>query len=78
MISDKKEVCYCGSCKDDTSHVVVLVRKQSPYKGSKNQTTKEFWAGVVKGWFLGAFIASMDEFERHKVCEACGEKTIEI
>ena len=77
MISDDKEICYCAECHRDTSHIVVLVRKPSEFRGEKNQKLKEFFAGVVKGWALGAFVASMDEFSRHKVCEVCGTKIIE-
>lgn len=61
----------------ETHHVVILVRKQSAFKGAKNQKLKEFIAGAIKGWALGAFVASMDEFERHLVCEKCGKKTVE-
>jgi hypothetical protein len=57
--------------------VVVLVRKQSPYESSPNRTQKEFFSGFVKSIFLGAFIASMDEFSRHVICEKCGNKTVE-
>lgn len=44
---------------------------------SDNRKLKEFISGFIKGWALGPFIASMDEFSRHLVCENCGEKTIE-
>ncbi|HHF2927589.1 TPA: hypothetical protein ACPJ0K_001200 [Vibrio alginolyticus] len=76
-MSHKREVCYCSDCCTDTHHVVVLVRKPSAFKGAKNQKFKEFLAGAIKGWALGAFVASMDEFERHPVCVKCGKKTVE-
>jgi ribosomal protein L44E len=72
-----QEVCYCPSCQALTQHVVVLVRKPSPYESSPNRTQKEFFSGFVKSIFLGAFIASMDEFSRHVICEKCGNKTVE-
>ncbi|EKY4203055.1 hypothetical protein RCQ54_002090 [Vibrio alginolyticus] len=76
-MSHKTEVRYCSDCGTDTHHVVVLVRKPSAFKGAKNQKFKEFIAGAIKGWTLGAFVASMDEFERHLVCVKCGKKTVE-
>ncbi|EKF9702956.1 hypothetical protein O1C89_002333 [Vibrio cholerae] len=71
------EVCHCSQCHADTNHVVVLVRKESPFKDRPNSKLKEFWHGAIKGWFLGAFVAAMDDFSRHRVCEACGHKEIE-
>lgn len=76
-MSHQTETHYCSACDADTSHVLVLVRKESPFKEAKNRKTKEFLAGVLKGWALGPFIASMDEFERHLICEKCGNKIIE-
>ncbi|MFV0450120.1 MAG: hypothetical protein ACK5MF_16980 [Vibrio sp.] len=73
----KREVRYCSDCEIETYHVVVLVRKQSQFTGEKYRNLKEFIAGAIKGWAVGAFIASMDDFERHLVCENCGNKTIE-
>ena len=72
-----QEVCYCPSCQARTQHVVVLVRKPSPYENSPNRTQKEFFSGFVKSIFLGAFIAAMDEFSRLVICEKCGNKTVE-
>ena len=71
------EQCYCTECREETQHVVILVRKKSAFADKPNQKRHEFWAGVVKGWFLGPFIASMDEFSRHLVCEKCGHKEIQ-
>ncbi|EPP22186.1 hypothetical protein L911_2310 [Vibrio fluvialis I21563] len=55
----------------------MLVRKASPYQDHPHRKWKEFIAGAVKGWALGSFVASMDEFSRHLICENCGHKTIE-
>ncbi|WP_375057973.1 hypothetical protein [Zobellella sp. DQSA1] len=76
-MSPTVEICHCASCGTETRHVVVLVRKTSAFKNEQNGKFKEFISGVVKGWFLGAFVASMDEFSRHRICETCGEKVIE-
>ncbi|EHU9449077.1 hypothetical protein KZY45_001978 [Vibrio vulnificus] len=76
-MSHKIESHACPQCSADTPHVVILVRKTSPYKDDKKRDWKEFFSGFVKGAVLGAFIASMDEFERHLVCEQCGHKIIE-
>lgn len=71
------EIQHCHKCQTNTEHVVVLVRKQSPFKHQKNSQFKDFLAGFVKSYMLGAFVASMDEFERHLICTRCGEKRIE-
>lgn len=68
---------FCGQCNHDTKHLVVLVRKESPYQGQKNKSLKDFFAGLLKGWMLGPFVAEMDEYERHLICEVCGSKTIQ-
>jgi len=72
-MSNKMEVCFCDACGEDTNHVLVLVRKREPAKSTKHK----FILGLIKGWFLGPFIASMDDFSRHLVCEKCGRKIIE-
>ncbi|MCZ5986269.1 hypothetical protein [Vibrio parahaemolyticus] len=46
-------------------------------EGDKNRNKKEFIAGFLKSVVFGAFLASMDEFERHLICENCGHKTIQ-
>lgn len=76
-MSDQTEMCFCKSCHVETRHILVLVRKPSPFKNEKNRKRKEFIAGVIKGWFLGPFIASMDELTRHLICEKCGTTIIE-
>ncbi|CAM3662996.1 hypothetical protein VA7868_00382 [Vibrio aerogenes CECT 7868] len=68
---------FCKKCGEETTHIVVLVRNQSPYEGDANRNRKEFLSGFLKGSVAGAFCASMDEFSRHVICEKCGEKTIE-
>ncbi|MGF1736830.1 hypothetical protein [Photobacterium satsumensis] len=76
-MSLQKEVRLCPCCRAETYHVVVLVRKPTGYKNADDRKVKEFISGFIKGWALGPFVASMDEFCRHLVCENCGEKTIE-
>jgi len=76
-MSNNTELCFCKSCAARTCHILVLVRKPSPFKDAKNRNRKEFIAGLIKGWFLGAFVASMDELSRHLICEKCGTKTID-
>ncbi len=71
------EIQHCHKCQSDTEHVVVLVRKQSPFKNQENSQFKDFLTGFIKSSMLGAFVASMDEFERHLICSHCGEKRIE-
>ncbi|ASI92361.1 MULTISPECIES: hypothetical protein [Vibrio] len=74
---EKRENRYCSVCGKNTDHVVVLVRKESPFKEDKKRKRKEFLTGFLKGWAFGAFLASMDDFSRHCICEQCGTKTIE-
>ncbi|PSU35187.1 hypothetical protein [Photobacterium lutimaris] len=76
-MSLQREVRLCPCCRVETYHVVVLVRKPSVYRNQNHSNMKEFISGFIKGWALGAFVASMDEFSHHFVCENCGEKTIE-
>ncbi|OIQ26522.1 hypothetical protein [uncultured Vibrio sp.] len=68
---------FCCVCAEQTKHVVVLVRKPREYVGKQNRSVKEFISGFVKSCAVGGFLASMDEFARHKICEQCGTKTIE-
>lgn len=77
MTLHTSETGHCPVCGIDTNHIVVLVRKTNPFKDEKNSKFKEFIQGAIKSWFLGAFIASMDEFSRHRICEKCGHKVIE-
>lgn len=67
-MSNKTEVLMCPTCGVETHHVVVLVRKKSGFEGDKNRNKKEFIAGFLKSVVFGAFLASMDEFERHLIC----------
>ncbi|MCF7481538.1 hypothetical protein L3V31_07330 [Vibrio sp. J1-1] len=67
----------CAACRTKSKHITVLVRKPSPFSGSIHRKYKEFIAGLIKGWAVGPFLASMDEFSRHTICERCGHKTIE-
>jgi hypothetical protein len=76
-MSEQKEMCFCKSCRIETPHILVLVKKPTGFENAKNRNKKEFVAGIIKGWFLGPFIASMDEFSRHLICEKCGTKIIE-
>lgn len=76
-MSDQTEMCFCKSCRVETLHVVVLVRKASGFENSKDREHNEFMAGFMKSLFVGAFIASMDEFSRHIICEKCGTTIIE-
>ncbi|GGA71021.1 hypothetical protein GCM10011369_10930 [Neiella marina] len=77
MFMTSKEKRHCQPCNQETSHVVVLVRKESAFAGDEKQSTKEFIAGLIKGWAVGPFLAEMDDFERHLICECCGQKTVE-
>ncbi|EKM19575.1 hypothetical protein VCHENC01_4808 [Vibrio harveyi] len=56
---------------------MVLVRKKSAFEGDKNRGKKEFITGFLKSAVFGAFLASMDDFSRHLICENCGNKTIQ-
>lgn len=76
-MSHKIESYYCPDCRTDTPHVVVLVRKTSAFKNDTQRSRKEFVAGFIKSVVFGAFLAAMDEFSRHLVCERCGHKVIE-
>ncbi|MFV8452305.1 hypothetical protein ACNO65_19925 [Vibrio campbellii] len=67
----------CSACNLKSKHITVLIRNPSPFAGVKHQKRKEFIAGLIKGWAVGPFLASIDEFSRHTICENCGIKTIE-
>ncbi|WP_369433711.1 hypothetical protein [Psychromonas sp. MME1] len=71
------EMCFCKSCAASTHHILVLVRKPNPFKNVKNRKRKEFIAGLIKGLMVGPFIAAMDDFSRHLICEKCGTTTID-
>ncbi|HDM8170989.1 TPA: hypothetical protein P0E23_003622 [Vibrio harveyi] len=76
-MSRKTEVFLCPKCGVETHHVVVLVRKKSAFEGDKNRGKKEFITGFLKSAVFGAFLASMDDFSRHLICENCGNKIIQ-
>ncbi len=76
-MSDQTEMCFCKSCRVETLHIVVLVRKASAFENAKNRKRKEFIAGFIKSLFVGPFLASMDDFSRHIICEKCGTTIIE-
>ncbi|MFZ3530169.1 hypothetical protein LCA30_13505 [Vibrio harveyi] len=76
-MSRKTEVFLCPKCRVETHHVVVLVRKKSAFEGDKNRRKKEFITGFLKSAVFGAFLASMDDFSHHLICENCGNKTIQ-
>ena len=68
---------FCPSCQRDTHHVVVLVDKSHGKPPIPEQRRKAFIKDVITGWAAGPFLANMDRFERHIICEACGAKVIE-
>ena len=76
-MSAQMEMHYCQSCGFETNHVLVLVRKKSEFEKMKHRRLREFVAGLVKGWAVGPFIASMDDLSRHLICEKCGTKIVE-
>jgi len=41
------------------------------------QKRKAFIKDFITGWAAGPFLANMDRFERHAICEHCGTKVIE-
>lgn len=76
-MANQTEVHFCHSCNIETHHVLILVRKPSGFENASNRKLKEFVTGFIKSWWLGSFIAAMDEFSRHLICENCGEKIID-
>ncbi len=76
-MDEKIEKHYCKCCGKETDHVLILVRKKTGFENSSNRKFKEFIAGFIKSWFLGSFIAAMDDFSRHLICKICGEKIID-
>lgn len=76
-MADKIEKHFCKCCDKETEHVLILVRKKTGFENSNNRKIKEFVAGFIKSWFLGPFIANMDNFSRHLICQTCGEKIID-
>lgn len=68
---------FCPSCQRETNHVVVLVDKSFDKQPTPEQKRKAFIKDFITGWAAGPFLANMDRFERHVICEACGAKVIE-
>ncbi|NOH78632.1 hypothetical protein F0231_02645 [Vibrio sp. RE86] len=66
-----KETQHCTQCDAKTTHIVVLVRDEP-----KQNSFSDFLGGLIKSSAVGAFEASMDDFQRHSICEQCGKKTI--
>ncbi|MFM5381889.1 hypothetical protein ACET87_07420 [Aeromonas veronii] len=68
---------YCSSCQRETNHVVVLVDKAFGQQLTPEQKRKAFIKDFITGWAAGPFLANMDRFERHTICENCGNKVID-
>ncbi|HEH9417355.1 TPA: hypothetical protein SIA31_001355 [Aeromonas sobria] len=68
---------FCSSCQHETSHVVVLVDKSFGKQPTPEQKRKEYIKDFITGWAAGPFLANMDRFERHIICESCGNKVID-
>ncbi|WP_252353664.1 hypothetical protein [Aeromonas jandaei] len=68
---------YCSSCQRETNHVVVLVDKSFGQQLTPEQKRKAFIKDFITGWAAGPFLANMDRFERHVICENCGNKVID-
>ncbi|HHQ4783026.1 hypothetical protein [Aeromonas veronii] len=68
---------YCPSCQRETNHVVVLVDKSYGKEVKPEQKRTAFIKDVITGWAAGPFLANMDRFERHAICENCGNKVID-
>ncbi|MGL5324770.1 MAG: hypothetical protein ACRC91_08640 [Aeromonas sp.] len=70
-------VCFCQRCQRETNHIVVLVDKSFGKQPTPEQKRKAFIKDFITGWAAGPFLANMDRFERHTICENCGKKVIE-
>ncbi|MFB2850049.1 hypothetical protein [Aeromonas veronii] len=68
---------YCPSCQRETNHVVVLVDKSFGKQPKPEQKRTAFIKDFITGWAAGPFLANMDRFERHVICENCGNKVID-
>lgn len=68
---------FCPSCQRETNHVVVLVDKSFGKQPTPEQKRKAFIKDFITGWAAGPFLANMDRFERHVICENCGNKVID-
>ncbi|MFQ2014541.1 hypothetical protein ACK336_15045 [Aeromonas veronii] len=67
----------CPSCQRETNHVVVLVDKSFGQQLTPAQKRKAFIKDFITGWAAGPFLANMERFERHAICEHCGNKVID-
>ncbi|MFW2329596.1 MULTISPECIES: hypothetical protein [Aeromonas] len=68
---------FCPHCQRETNHVVVLVDKSFGKQPTPEQKRKAFIKDFITGWAAGPFLANMDRFERHAICEKCGNKVID-
>lgn len=68
---------FCPHCQRETNHVVVLVDKSFGKQPTPEQKRKAFIKDFITGWAAGPFLANMDRFERHTICEKCGNKVID-
>ncbi|HHQ4761700.1 TPA: hypothetical protein ACSP8C_002075 [Aeromonas veronii] len=68
---------YCPSCQRETNHVVVLVDKSYGKEVKPEQKRTAFIKDFITGWAAGPFLANMDRFECHAICEKCGNKVID-
>ncbi|MCJ8215260.1 hypothetical protein [Aeromonas veronii] len=75
LLSTEQRVC--PSCQRETNHVVVLVDKSYGKEVKPEQTRTAFIKDFITGWAAGPFLANMDRFERHAICENCGKKVID-
>ncbi len=76
-MSTPTEVHFCQHCGKETTNILVLIRKKSPFENSTHRKLKEFIAGFIKSWWFGPFLTAMDEFSRHLICEQCGNTIID-
>ena len=76
-MSTQTEVNFCKNCRKETTHILLLIRKKSSFENSKHRKIKEFIAGFIKSWCVGTFLAAMDDFNRHLICEQCGTTIID-
>lgn len=68
-------VCNCPTCGFDTSHIQLLMQKESKYGSSKKEKIKEFVDGFLSGTASPA-LASLELIDRHLICEKCGVRRI--
>lgn len=56
---------------------LVLVDKSYGKEVKPEQKRTAFIKDFITGWAAGPFLANMDRFERHAICENCGNKVID-